>query len=311
MNRHCICALFAMLTGSLLPQAASAVTGADAIVDGVLMPAWLERLGVRQELTPGTVLQNRDRVISGPGARVRIRLGDGSTVEMAANSRLDLNALGVREVQVFTAALDVQQGAVRFSTGALAKNHRQRAVNLRVGTLTAGIRGTDVLGRVDAEGDRICLLEGSIAVLHPLAEALQIDTAPSCYLAPKGDAPAPIEAVTAGQLASLAAQTALPAAPPPVAVPTATPLAAGRYATRRGRWAVELATLDSESATLSLYDRARAAGYPVRIMPRASAGSGYDYTVRLTQLPTQSEAATLAVQIADSLQIASPVVVRH
>lgn len=310
MNRHCLCALFAMLTGSLLPQAASAVTGADAIVDGVLMPAWLERLGVRQELTAGMVLQNRDRVISGPGARVRIRLGDGSTVAIAADSRVDLNALGVREAQVFTAALDVQQGAVRFSTSAFARNYRQRAVNLRVGTLTAGIRGTDVLGRVDAEGDRICLLEGSIAVLHPLAEALQIDAAPSCYLAPKGDAPAPIEAVTAGQLASLAAQTALPTAPP-VAVRTGTLPAAGRHPTRRGRWAVELATLESEAATLSLYDRARAAGYPVRIMPRASAGSGYDYTVRLTQLPTQSEATALAVQIADSLQIALPVVVRH
>ena len=31
MNRHCICALFAMLTGSLLPQTTSAVTRADAI----------------------------------------------------------------------------------------------------------------------------------------------------------------------------------------------------------------------------------------------------------------------------------------
>ncbi|MBL8402866.1 MAG: FecR domain-containing protein [Candidatus Accumulibacter sp.] len=311
MNRHCICALFAMLTGSLLPQTTSAVTGADAIVDGVLMPAWLERLGVRQELTPGMVLQNRDRVISGPRARVRIRLGDGSTVGMAADSQLDLNALGVREAQVFTAALDVQQGAVRFSTSAFNRNHRQRAVNLRVGTLTAGIRGTDVLGRVDAESDRICLLEGSIVVLHPLAEALQIDTAPSCYLAPKGDAPAPIEVVTASQLASLAAQTALPAAPPPVAVPTGMSQVADRHATRRGRWVVELATLDSEAATLSLYDRARTAGYPVRIMPRANADSGYDYTVRLAQLPTQSEAAALAVQIAESLQIALPVVVRH
>ena len=310
MNRHRICTLFVVLAGSLLPQAASAGPAADAIVDGVLMPAWLERRGVRQELTPGMVLQNRDRVISGPAARVRIRLGDGSTVGMAADSQLDLNALGVRAEQVFTAALDVQQGAVRFSTGAFARYHRQRAVNLRVGTLTAGIRGTDVWGRADAQGDRICLLEGSIAVLHPLAEAQQMDAGPSCYLAPKGAAPTPVEAITAGDLALLAAQTALPTAPP-LAVPTGTLPAASRHATRSGRWAVELATLDNEAATLSLYDRARAAGYPVRILPRATAGSGYDYTVRLTQLPTQSDAAALAAQIAQSLQIALPIVVHH
>jgi hypothetical protein len=309
MNRHRIQALLGVLAASLLPQAASAAPDEAAVVDAVRLPAWVERQGVQQALRPGLVLQNRDRLVTGPEARARIRLGDGSMVALAADTQLDLNALGVRDNDVFTAALDVQRGALRFSTADSPRNYQQRAVNLRVGTITAGIRGTDVWGKADAEADRICLLHGSIAVLHPSEAARQVDEALSCYVAPKGEAALPIAAVSAGQLAWWAAQTEAPSV---VQAATASTRASiGTFGTRHGRWAVELATLESEAAALSLYDRARAAGYPVRIVPRAAAGRGYDYAVRVNQLPTHSQAAELAAQMAQSLQLASPLVLRH
>lgn len=309
MNRHRIHALLGVLACGLLPQAWAAASDADAVIDAVRLPAWLERKGVQQALRPGLVLQNRDRVITGPEARAQIRLGDGSVVGLASDTQLDLNALGVRENDVFTAALDVQQGAVRFTTAVAARDRQQRAVNLRVGTITAGIRGTDVWGKADAASDRLCVLEGSIVVLHPEGEAQQISEALNCYVAPKGAAPLPIETVAGGPLAWWAAQTAVPVLAPPEAsgvLPSAPVPAA-----RSGRWAVELATLDSETAALSLYDRARAAGYRVRITPLAAGGNGYDYRLSLTQLRTRSEAAALAAQIEQSLQIAAPLVVRR
>jgi hypothetical protein len=61
------------------------------------------------------------------------------------------------------AALDVLEGAFRFTTGVLAKG-RQREVNLRVATVTAGIRGTDLWGRSRAKNEIVCLIEGQAEV---------------------------------------------------------------------------------------------------------------------------------------------------
>lgn len=301
MNRQWKHALLAsgFLAGSLLPPVAAA---ADAIVEGVHRAAWVERYGARQTLTSGLVLQNHDRVMTGPEGRALIRLGDGSMVRLASETRLELNALGVREADVFTAALDVRQGAVRFS--APAGSRQARAVNLRVGSVTASIRGTDLWGRTDPEGDRICLFEGHITVSRPDEEARPISEALTCYLAPKGGAASAIETIPAGRLAGWAAATELASAAP------APPRIADRP-WRAGSWAVELATVDSEAAALSLYDRARAAGYPVRIRPLPAVAGGHHYTLRLGRLPTQAAAAALAEQMAQSLQIALPVVVRQ
>ena len=289
-----------LLAWALLLAQAAAAASADAVVDALQMPAWVERLGKREALQPGLVLRNRDRVLTGPEGRVLIRLGDGSVLRLGAETRLDLNALGIREA-VFTAAFDVPQGAVRFSTSTSARSHHQRAVNLRVGTITAGIRGTDVWGKADSAVDRICLLEGSITVVHPDEEARQISEASSCYQAAKESAATAIETVTAAQLSWWTQQTAMQSAPARASSPVM----------RDGKWAIELATLDSEAAALSLYDRARAAGYPVRIRPQALSGGGYAYAVRLSQLMNRPDAAALAEQVSQSLQIPSPVVVRH
>ena len=305
-----LAAFLGLLAGSLLAQASLA---ADAVVSDVRLPAWLERRGVQQALERGLVLQNRDRVVTGPDATAQILLGDGSIVGLAADTQLVLNALGVRETEVFTAALDVPQGSVRFRTPAVARDNRQRAVNLRVGSITAGIRGTDVWGKSDAEADRICLLEGYIAVLHPLQDARQLSEASSCFVAAR-DAAAPIvEVISAARLAWWVAQTSPPAevsralfGDPSMLTPRAV-----RRVVRGGRWSLELSVVDSEAAALSLYDRARAAGYPVRIQPRAATGSGYDYAVLLAYVTSAEEAAALALQLAQSLQIPPPLVLRH
>ena len=54
---------------------------AAATVEGVQLPAWVERgpNGVRQPLAPGAVLGSQDNVLTGPNARLLLRMADGST----------------------------------------------------------------------------------------------------------------------------------------------------------------------------------------------------------------------------------------
>lgn len=282
-----------LLAGSLQALAAPD----DAVVDSVQMPAWVERQGVRQALAPGQSLRNHDRIVTGADARVLISLAEGSAVKLGENAQLDLNALGHREKRVFTAALDIAQGAFRFTTGVFSKLRQQRAINVRIATITAGIRGTDLWGSSDGERDLVCLLEGRITVLHPLDEARAMSTPLSFYTAPKGAAPQPIAQVDAEQVRQWAAQTEVGVG--------------SGYARRGGRWKVELATLDSESDALALYDRAVAAGYAVRIKPQRAANGAYRYAVRVMQLPSRAEAVILAEKLAHALELAGPVVTRN
>jgi len=292
--RHWLFAVCTLLS-TLSVSGVEAAERVYATVESVQMPAWFERNGLRQPLPPGKVLQNRDRVITGDDARVLIRLAEGSAVKLGANAQLDLNALGRRENKIFTAALDVSKGAFRFTTGIFSRLHQRRAVNIRVATITAGIRGTDLWGSSDEERDLVCLLEGRISVFHPFAEGLELNEPMSFYAARKGAAPQAVDKVDAGQVAKWAAETEVQPG--------------SGYASRDGKWKLELATVEGEVAALDLYDRARAAGYAVRIKPRATE-AGYSYAVRVTQLPSKAEAEILGARLVAVLGLEAPVVTR-
>lgn len=277
-----VVALGLLLCGTLA-QAAMLPAGTYAMVDSVQMPAWVERFGKRIPLQPGLALHNHDRILTGEQGRVVIALAEGSAVKLGEEARLDLNALGRREGGVYTAALDVARGAFRFTTGVFSRLSGKRAVNVRVVTVTAGIRGTDLWGSADGERDLVCLLEGRITVLHALDTPRELVEPRSFYVAPKGEAPRPVGMVEAEQLAQWAAQTEVQPG-------------AG-YARRGGKWMVELAAVSSEADALSLYDRVRAAGYAVQIKPQVVADGQYLYRLRITQLPDAGEAATLAKKV--------------
>ncbi|MEI7614447.1 MAG: FecR domain-containing protein [Betaproteobacteria bacterium] len=287
---------FCALVSILSLRDVEAVERVYATVESVQMPAWFVRNGQRQPLAPGKVLQNRDRVITGDDARVLIRLAEGSAVKLGENAQLDLNALGRRENRIFTAALDVAKGAFRFTTGIFSRLHQHRAVNVRIATITAGIRGTDLWGSSDEERDLVCLLEGRISVFHPFAEGLEMSEPMSFYAARKGAAPQAVDKVDAEQMAKWAAETEVQQG--------------SGYANRNGKWKLELATVEGEVAALDLYDRARAAGYEVRIKPRATE-AGYSYGIRVTQLPSKAEAEILGAKLIGVLGLDSPLVTRY
>ncbi|MBI2308909.1 MAG: FecR domain-containing protein [Rhodocyclales bacterium] len=277
-------ALRALGAVGLLAAAVGAHAAASFVqVEAVQPPAWVERGEQRLPLVVGQRLNNRDRVLTGGDARVLLRLSEGSAVKLGANASLRLDALGERERGVFTAAFDVAKGAFRFTTGVFNRFQDRRAVNVRIATVTAGIRGTDLWGSSDAERDLVCLIEGRITVTHPEAEAVSMSEPMSFYVAPKGQLPLPVAAVDPGQLAQWAQETELqPAAP--VFRP-------------RGRWQVLAGVADSEEAALALYDRIRAAGYPARIRPQAAGEGGYRYALLVPRLASRADAEALAARL--------------
>src|SRR3954469_8954906 len=80
------------LTGEYVIAAAPPST---LVVDAVQMPAWVEQAsGARDALVVGRVLHNKERVVTGAGARAWLRLADGSLVKLGENGQLGLDDLG-------------------------------------------------------------------------------------------------------------------------------------------------------------------------------------------------------------------------
>ena len=274
-----------ILFAALVAFAASPAAAAPAaVVEGVQMPAWLERTvagGIRRiPLAPGMELRGGDEVKTGGGSRLYIKLAEGSLVKLGENASLRLLELQPDRGGLFRAALNVLEGAFRFTTDVLAKE-RRREVSIRVATVTAGIRGTDLWGKSSAERQIVCLIEGRIEVGAEGEAPVTMDQERQFYQRDKGQAQ-PVGFVEPTQLAQWAQETEI---------------ADGEGAVRRGgKWRVTLASADTQSEALSVYDQVRTAGYAAEIHP-LKAGAKRMYVVRISRLPTKADAEALAAQL--------------
>ena len=277
MKLRTFCALLAMLAAS----GAMAAMRPNIAVEGVQMPAWVERAsGARDALAPGMTLADKDRVITGPGARALLRVADGSLIKLGENGILALDDLGQRKIQmkdVVTASLDVLSGAFRFTTQALYKYRGERDVKVRLVTITIGIRGTDIWGKAEKTRDIACLIEGRVELTRG-QDALTLDQPRSFYIAPKDKPAEPVGLVSNEQFAAWALETEMPN---------------GAGAVRKGgRWRVYLAEANEQYAALKLYDQLRNAGYAAEIRP-VTTEAGTTYRVRISNLATKQEAEAL------------------
>lgn len=271
--------------------AVGASAAPSAVVEGVQMPAWVERGGVKQPLAAGMELQAADRISTGADSRILLRLAEGSQVKLGENAQMSLERLAQRQDnrQTFLqAAIDVSRGAFRFTTDVKAKLLSRREVDIRVSTVTAGIRGTDLWGKSAGDRDIVCLIEGKIAVQREAEQPVNLDQALQFYIAPKAggrpDAAKPVQlaTVTAEQLRQWAAETEI---------------AAGQGAARRaGKWKLVAASSTDQNAALAVYDKLRAEGYAASIFPIGSAEKRA-YEVRVGGLPSRAEAEALAVRL--------------
>jgi len=270
-------AILLTVTALLISQAALAQVA--AVVEGVQMPAWLERGGQRAPLMPGMALRAGDQIATGPGARLLVKLADGSLVKLGENAQLRLTELSPSR-ELFKAALNVLEGAFRFTTELVAKNLR-REVSIRAAQVTAGIRGTDVWGRARSANEIVCLLEGEVEVTADGERPVKMDQARQFYRRVSGKAQ-PLGQVDEKQVEQWSAET---------------DLQAGKGIVRRGgRFSVTAMSADDQDSVLDVYDKLREAGYPAEIRTRKS-GEKTVYSVRIRQLPSQAEAQALLEQL--------------
>ena len=253
-----------LLVGSTL-AAAQAV-----VVEAVQYPAWLERGGRAVPLTPGTVLQPKDRLLTGGNARAQLKLSEGSTVKLGQNAKFVVETVDDRGI--FRSALSVIEGAFRFTTDALRKSQK-REIAIKVKNVTAGIRGTDLWGKSTGDRDLVCLLEGKISVGAEGHPTVTLDTPLDFYQKPRDGDPS-VAKVDEKQVAEWAKETEISAD--------------GAAATKGGAWRVTASTLRTRDEALVLNRRLRASGYPAEIVNKDNL-----FIVQVAGLSGESEARAL------------------
>jgi hypothetical protein len=268
--------MFKVLAAVLLLHAAAVFAAVPATVEAVQSPAWLERQGWSQPLSPGQELHDGDIVRTGAGARAWLLLAEGSRVKLGEATRFTLHSSSLEPARYFRGALDIAAGAFRFTTGLLSKDKR-REVAIRIGTATIGIRGTDLWGKTDRDGDLVLLLEGRIGIEH--GGAVTELTQPWTYLdAPHGQA-ATVKLLDPERFRAMARQTEI---------------IAGDGASRiKGKHGLPVVVANSSEEALETYDRLREAGFAARIQPRAVEG-GWQYELKLTGFTSPDEAQVAA-----------------
>ena len=263
-----------------------------ATVEGVQMPAWIERNGVKSPLLPGMELKPGDKVIAGADSRVMVKLAEGSVVKLGANGQLRFVELNATQ-QLFKGVLDVLEGAFRFTTDVAGKS-RRREVSIRAAQVTTGIRGTDVWGRSRPGNEIVCLIEGAVEVTAQGESPVRMDQPLQFYRRVDGKTQ-PVGKVEKSQLDQWSAET---------------DLEAGKGIARAGgRVTLELARLDSRSQAVGLREEVRKAGYPAVMTPiRGKAQT--TYVVRIRQLASRAEADAVAAQLRGKYGISEPKVAR-
>jgi hypothetical protein len=282
----------ALLSRSLLTLALLASSPAfaqvAATIEGVQMPAWVERAGRRLPIIPGMELRAGDQVVTGAGSRLLVKLADGSSVKLGENGQLRFAELSPTR-ELFKAALNVLEGAFRFTTDIVAKN-RKREVSIRAAQVTAGIRGTDLWGRSRAGNEIVCLIEGEIEVAAEGEPAVSMNQPLQFYRRIEGKTQ-PVGTVEKAQLDQWAAETEIQT---------------GRGAARRGgRFSVTVGSADDANGALALYDELRNAGYAAEIRPVKQAEK-LVYLVQIRQLASRAEANALASQLRGKFGITEP-----
>ena len=272
--------LCAVLASLAMLASAPVLAAAAATVEAVQSPAWRDRGGVTLPLAAGMELQSGDVLRTGPGARAYLMLAEGSRVKLGEGAHFALHTRSLQPEKSFRGALDIVAGAFRFTTAKLKKT-LPRDVAIRVGTATIGIRGTDVWGKTDKDGELVALLEGRIEIARA-GQTTELAQPMTYFDAPTGKV-AEVKPLDLETFAKLARQTEI---------------TTGDGATRRnGKTSVLAATAASEEAALELHERIRAAGFDVRIRLREVEGGSWSYELRLVGYASAAEAAVAAARM--------------
>ena len=255
-------------------------------VEGAVSPAWVERGGKREPLVVGMTLRDKDKVHTGAGSRALLRMAEGSAVKLGENATLTVDDLldkkGADTRRVVTGALDVARGAFRFTTGVFAKQASGRDIKIKIATVTAGIRGTDVWGKSEPERDIVCLLEGKIAVEHG-GRQFTMQEPLSFFIAPRKGKPKPVAPVSQQQVDAWSEETEIRAGN-------------GAFSSG-GKYRVEAASTRDDNAAQQGRTKLREAGFPAEIATIRDSYGNEEYSVRIGGLASARDAQAVAAKL--------------
>ena len=267
----------------LLPQ----LLNASVIVEKIQMPAWLVKDNHKSALLPGTKLTQGDTILTGEASKVYLQLEEGSRIKIGSNGKFEIASIRKAETQafqqnnIFTAVFNVIKGAFRFTTNELFKNS-SRNININVGTVTAGIRGTDLWGRSEQDNDLVCLIEGNISITRDGINETVLNE-PSTYVtAESSTALSSIQYVSDEELSQWAATTEISEN--------------GVYITATSKYTVQLLSVKKRSAAELLSKKINNAGYASQIY-EASLNNQKWYRVSVTGFVSLDGARVFASQI--------------
>jgi len=223
-------------------------------IKGAQFPGWIERDGQMMAIKPGQLIEEGDLIRTGAGGKVLVSMNEGSDVKLGNNSKIEIKTVKPTEVNndnVFGLALNVLKGVFRFTTSVLGKA-KKRDVSVTFGSVTAGIRGTDIWGRVNEEKDLVCLIEGKIDVSHPDTKTVRLDQPRQYYDAAKNSAGALKGKVEQQQLDIWADLTELDKSQ--------------GVMTQEGHWSVVLMSLEDAKYAQVFSDNLNQKGYPSEVI---------------------------------------------
>lgn len=181
-------------------------------INAMNYPAWVVRNHQTLPLSPGDQLGANDLLRTGVGGRLLLQMADGSAVKLGESARFVIQSTrleAAQEQSLLESTFQVLRGAFRFTSAFFSQPSSGHRVDVRIGAITAGVRGTDIWGRSNAEQDLVCLIEGSIVVDTAGQDRLDMVEVLSFYVKPRDAAPLPLNQVEPERLQSWAAETEL------------------------------------------------------------------------------------------------------
>lgn len=212
----------ALACGAALATAAQAQTAAAPVADGragVFLfahgPVSVQAGGMASAVVRGTVVHEGDVVETGPGGRAQLRMVDGAMIDLEPGSTLRLAEYQLAAQPAnHRSLLELVRGGLRTLSGVIGQQD-QPGYELRVRTVTIGVRGTEY--RTELQGEQVVLdvLQGRVALCNP-AGCVDVARGESARAPLSGALPARTAAATVPGGAAAGAATpgaALPTVP--------------------------------------------------------------------------------------------------
>ncbi|VAW59193.1 hypothetical protein MNBD_GAMMA08-2070 [hydrothermal vent metagenome] len=284
---------FLLISCFLFSSSAFAIGGK---VSALQMPAWIERNATLSSLKPGMILQAGDKIITGSNARALLKLDEGSLIKVGENAELNFTSLLPAEEEhgFFEATLRLVKGAFRFTTSASGKN-RKRQVNVKIGDITADIRGTDIWGRSKKDKDVLCLIEGRITANRQGEPEFEMEDPLSFYIVPKNKPASPVSPASEEQLLEWIKQTELNAGE--------------GVLSEEGQWAVNLMSVTNKNSIKPILTSLSASGYAATIEDTKVNGANW-YRLRVSGFNSRDDAKVFAKIIAGTNDVSQTWIVK-